>query len=192
MSNTHPCVSPVPALPAESFPCSGAAPSFEHVFQEHAAFVWRALRRLGVHASDVEDVCQEVFLTVHRRLDAFEARASLRTWIYGITVRTAANERRKQRRRPEDLVEAPDAIVPEQQIEQLQQRQAVAMLDAVLDRIDDEKRAVFVLFEIEEVPMRDVAEAVGCPLQTAYARLYAGRRQYDAALRRLQLEKRIP
>jgi RNA polymerase sigma-70 factor, ECF subfamily len=54
----------------------------------------------------------------------------------------------------------------------------------VLDTLDDDKRATFVLFEIEQVPMKEIAAAMGCPLQTAYARLHAARQHVDAAARR--------
>jgi RNA polymerase sigma-70 factor (ECF subfamily) len=165
---------------------------FEQVFQEHAPFVWRAVRRLGVQRADVEDVCQEVFMIVHRRLVTFEGRSTLRTWIYGICVRTVAEHRRRQRRRPEEVSDAPEPSVPPGQIDQIKRRQAVALLDAILDEIDDDKRAVLVLYEIEGMTMGDVAVAVGCPVQTAYARLYAARRHFDAAVHRATVSGRTP
>ena len=76
-----------------------SCPDFEAVFEEHAAFVGRALRHFGVDPADVEDVCQEVFLVVHRRLGDFDGRVALRTWIYGIAWKTAANCGRKRARR---------------------------------------------------------------------------------------------
>ncbi len=173
-------------------PICGEGLVFERVFQEHAPFVWRALRRLGVRAPDVEDVCQEVFVTVHRRLRSFEGRSSLRTWIYGICVRTAAEHRRRAGRRPQEVRDAPEPSVPPGQLEALERRRAIAQLDAILDGLDDEKRAVFVLYEIEGVPMAEVAEALECPVQTAYARLYAARRQFDAAVHRARVAGRIP
>ncbi|MEO7733801.1 MAG: sigma factor-like helix-turn-helix DNA-binding protein, partial [Kofleriaceae bacterium] len=64
---------------------------------------------------------------------------------------------------------------------------ARAVLDEILDELDDAKRAVFVLFELEEMPMSEVAKAVECPLQTAYSRLAAARKQVERAVRRRQL-----
>jgi RNA polymerase sigma-70 factor (ECF subfamily) len=183
---------------ASSEPSSGlrlpaAPPPFERVFEEHAPFAWRALRRLGVPEPDVDDVCQEVFVIVHRRLGDFEGRSALRTWIYGICVRCAAGFRRSARRRREDVVDAlPEGTMPPPQLEEIGRRRALALLDAALDKLDDDKRAVFVLFEIEEVPMTEVAQAVGCPLQTAYARLYAARKQIEASLRRAAVAGRAP
>ncbi len=184
-----------PALPsadAAGERRSGERLVFERVLQDHTPFVWRALRRLGVRAADVEDVCQEVFVTVHRRLATFEGRSSLRAWIYGVCVRTAAAYRARRRRMPEVEGDATEASVPPHQMEDLERRRALAALDVILDRLDDKKRAVFVLYEIEGLPMAEVAEAVGCPVQTAYARLYAARERFDDAVRRAQAAGRIP
>jgi RNA polymerase sigma-70 factor (ECF subfamily) len=164
---------PVQALPA---------PAFAEVFQAHAPYVWRALRRLGVAEADADDVCQEVFIVVHRKLGALSG-GSLRTWLYAICLRVASEHRRRPYLRREDVVEAPpDTGVDASQEEELERRRALRRLDAALDRLDDDKRAVFVLFELERMPMAEVAEAAGCPLQTAYSRLYAARKIVEAAL----------
>lgn len=165
----------------------GAAPlTFEGVFVEHAPFVWRTLRRLGAAPADIEDLCQDVFMVVHRQLPSFEGRSSVRTWVYGICVRVASDYRKRLRRRREDVVEeVPEQEVPAEQPEVVRERQARALLDAALAKLDEDKRAVFVLYELEELPMAEVAQAVGCPVQTAYARLYAARRLVETALRRV-------
>jgi RNA polymerase sigma-70 factor (ECF subfamily) len=163
----------------------GAVPSFEQLFVDHAPFAWRALRRLGVHDADAEDVCQEVFMIVHRRLATFEGRSSIQTWIYGICVRVAADYRKRAHRRHESPSDdLPERSGPANQHAELEEHEARALLDRTVQTLDDDKRAVFVLFELEELPMTEVAVAVGCPLQTAYARLYAGRAIVESALRR--------
>jgi RNA polymerase sigma-70 factor (ECF subfamily) len=156
------------------------------VFREHAPFAWRVLRRLGVAEADVNDVCQDVFMVVHRKLPDFEGRSSVRTWVYGICVRVAADHRKAAKR----LREVPGEDAAEAAIEPGQERavhlrEATAMLDRILDGVDDEKRAVFVLYEIEELGMQEVATALGCPLQTAYSRLHAARREVEAGAQRL-------
>ena len=163
--------------------------SFERVFQEQAPYVWRALRRLGVAEADADDVCQDVFLVVHRKLATFGG-SSLRTWLYGICLRVASEHRRRPHRRREEVVEAvPDPGVAPSQEDDVERRRALALLDEALSLLDDDKRAVFVLFELEQVPMVEVAEAAGCPLQTAYSRLYAARKIVEEALAR-KLEPR--
>lgn len=183
----------VPATTQTPESAPAAAPPFERVFADHAPQVWRALRRLGVDARDVDDVCQEVFATVHRRLPTFGGRSALSTWIYGICLHKAWAHRRTTRRRREELgATPPEPFVEAPQLDALQRRRALAFADALLDTLDDDKRAVFVLYEIEEMPMKEVAEAVGCPLQTAYARLHAARLQFEAALRRAGAQGRSP
>jgi RNA polymerase sigma-70 factor (ECF subfamily) len=158
-----------------------AVPSFAEIFREHAPFVWRVLRKLGVREADVPDLCQDVFVVVHRKLGEFEGRAALRTWIYGICARTASDFRRRAHvrreqatdRPPEDRQSAP-------QPSDLERRRVRALLEDALDALDDDKRAVFVLYEIEELSMSEVAEALSVPLQTAYSRLYAARREMAA------------
>ena len=149
-------------------------PSFDEVFKEHGRFVWRTLIHLGIPERDAPDVSQEVFVVVHKKLGGFEGRSKLKTWIYGICVRTASDYRRRAVRREEPTA-APLSGATEHPDELLLRRRALMNLHAALGRLDEDKRAVFVLFEIEQLSMREVAEAVGCPLQTAYARLYAAR-----------------
>ncbi|CAN5793537.1 RNA polymerase sigma factor [soil metagenome] len=159
--------------------------------REHGQFVWRALRRLGVPDRDADDQCQEVFLVVLRKIAEFEGRSSLRTWIYGICVRVAAAYRRRaQHREISKGDDVPEGATEHGQDDALERHRARAMLDRALDELDDDKRAVFVLFEIEQLSMNDVAEAVGCPLQTAYSRLHAAREKVSASLRRAMIPRR--
>ena len=144
---------PVRLVPEPGPDRAFVAPSFDRVFADHAALVWRALRRLGVSASDIEDVCQEVFLTISRRLPTFEGQSAISTWIYGICVHSALGYRRKQGRQREDPAELlPDVGFDPPQLHALERRHAFAIADSVLDALDDEKRAVFVLFESRRCP----------------------------------------
>jgi len=172
-------------LTTQPSPGAAAIPTFREVFEEHAPYVWRVLRRLGVPESDVEDLCQEVFVVVHRKLPGFEGRSSVRTWLYSICVRTASDHRRRAHVRREKVTDRPPeraGSAPQQQ--QLERRQARALLDAALLKLPEDKRAVFVLYEVEGLSMPEVAEAVGCPLQTAYSRLYSARDAVQAEMLR--------
>jgi RNA polymerase sigma-70 factor (ECF subfamily) len=160
------------------------------VFKDCAPVAWRALRHLGVAEADLKDVSQEVFLVVHRKLPTFDGRSTLRSWVYGICVRVASDYRRAARRRREVLGEdVPELSLPASQHEQLEQGRALAWLDGVLETLDESKRAVFVLFDMEELPMTEVAHAVGCPIKTAYARLYAARKHVEVAAAREQAKR---
>ena len=134
------------------------------VFREHGAYAWRVLRRLGVAESDVEDVCQEVFVVVHRRLADFEGRSAIRTWVYGICVRTAADYRKRASRKHEIVTDAvPEGQATDDPHGDLTRRETVRLLDAILSQLDDDKRAVFVLYaEIEQLTMNEVAEVLSC------------------------------
>jgi RNA polymerase sigma-70 factor, ECF subfamily len=160
---------------------SGAAvpcPSFAEVFVEYAPFVLRVMRHLGVPPSDLQDQSQEVFVAVFRGLEEFAGRSSLQTWLYGICLRVASNHRRRAHvRRERPAAELPEqASAPEQEL-LLEQRQGEPRVMRLLDTLDPDKREVFVLYELEEVSMKEVAELCNCPLQTAYSRLHAARRQ---------------
>ena len=159
------------------------APTFDQVFHDEAAYVGRTLRYLGVGEAHLEDVCQEVFVVVHRQLPQFRS-GSVRGWVRAISVRVASNHRRSLRRRPEDPVaEPPDVAVPASQHCDAEARQARERLIGILDQLSEEQRSVFVLYEIEQLSMPEIAEALGCPLQTAYSRLHAARSRVQAAMK---------
>ncbi|HEX9298205.1 MAG TPA: sigma-70 family RNA polymerase sigma factor, partial [Polyangiaceae bacterium] len=65
------------------------------ILDEYAPQVWRTLHYCGVPPSDLQDVCQEVFLVIHRKIGEFEGRSSMRTWVYQICMRVAAGYRRR-------------------------------------------------------------------------------------------------
>lgn len=152
-------------------------PSLRQLFDEHARYMWRSLRHLGVAEADIEDVCQEVFLTAHRKLPEFAGRSAIRTWLYGICLRLASDYRRRAYvRRERPVSEVPvDALRHDGTSADHTNAESRATLLALLDQLDQEKRDVVVLYELEGFTMKEVAEIVGCPLQTAYSRLYAGR-----------------
>lgn len=163
--------------------------TFRQLYQDHVAFVWRSLQRLGVRDRDVEDAAQETFLVAHRRLDQFDG-ASPRGWLFNICLRVASDHRKRAHvRREHPTEDTPDASVPAEQHEVLQQHRDRVLLQVALDELDEAKRAVVVLYELEELPMADVAEIVGCPLQTAYSRLHAARKEMLRTLHRAEFGK---
>jgi RNA polymerase sigma-70 factor (ECF subfamily) len=177
-------------LPSENEAADRDVPSVRSLVRQYAPFVGRSLRYLGIGDNDVEDAAQEVFVVVHRRLGDFEGRSSLQTWLYGICVRIALAHRRKAANRKERLVDAPPApSIPPPQHADIQRREARQRLRRILDELDDAKRSAFVLYEIERLPMKQVAEALGCPLQTAYSRHQAARKQVLDAFERHQRQE---
>jgi RNA polymerase sigma-70 factor (ECF subfamily) len=165
------------------------APTLAQVFRDHAPFAWRTLRHYGVPEADLEDATQEVFLVVQRKLPGFRGDSSLRTWLHSICRRVAGDWRKSRRRRREILTEAPpDSPEPAPQERLVHEHRTRTLLAGLLSDLDHDKREVFVLYEIEELPMAEVATMIGCPVQTAYYRLYAARRQVRDAWRALRGE----
>ena len=162
------------------------------VYQGHFDFVWRTAKRLGVQGAHVDDVVQEVFIVVHRRAAEFEGRSALRTWLFGITRRVVRDHFRTRQRKPLDFVgsdEPPDVHMPDAEA-RLQTRQGHALLHALLDTLDADKREVFVLAELEQLSMPEIAEALELNLNTAYARLRAARAGFEQALVRHRARQR--
>ena len=159
-------------------------PDLAAVFDAHAAYVGRALRCLGVGERELPDAVQEVFVVVARKLEGFERRASIRTWLYAICIRQAMRVRRTAARRREDAVAEPpvEPVAAGAQEDAIEKRRKLEVALAILDGLDESKRAVFVLYEIEQLPMSEVADIIGCPIQTAYSRLYSARRDIAARL----------
>ncbi len=154
---------------------------------DHHAFVWRTLRRLGVPASDVEDASQQVFLVAHRRLPDIAAQSE-RSFFFQTALRVAADWRRSQRRRNEQpglaLPEVPDlAASPEEMVDRQRQR---ALLDQVLSSLPLKLRAVFVLFELEEMTLAEIATTSDLPLGTVASRLRRARLAFSKAVKRLK------
>lgn len=154
-----------------------------------ARFVPQTLRYLGVPEDVVLDASQDVLLVALRRIQDFEGRSTLKTWLYGICIRVAQEHRRKYRNRREVLVEdLPEMTAPASQEPAVEKAQWRRALRAVLDTLSEEQREAFVLFEIQHLPMKEVAEALGCPLQTAYFRHKAARVRVLEAFQRQAAE----
>ena len=148
------------------------------LFRAHGAFVAGFLVRLGAARVDVDDLTQEVFLVAHRRGGYAPGAARPTTWLAEIAIRVLSTHRRTKRRRPEQPAsEALDAThhggaAPD---EHAASRNALARVQECLDGLDEEHRAVFVLFELEGEPCPAIAAALGLPVGTVYSRLHHAR-----------------
>ena len=171
--------------PVAAAAATGAKPcDFEAIFREFAPYVARVLPRMGVAASDLDDVAQDVFVAIHRALPQFEARSSLKSWVYGICIRTCSNYRQRAHRRRERLLgSVPERVMTNDPEQSLATRRALERLDVALARLPEAQRAAFVLYEIEELSIQEIAAALDCSKFTIYARLYAARRAVAAAVR---------
>ena len=173
------------AVPAPA-PARRQSLVFDDVYREHFAFVWRAAKRLGVSDGSLDDVVQEVFVVVHRRLGGFEGRSSLKTWLFGIALRVVRDHRRAVRRRPVEPAVDVDTLETNANgpAENAERAEAVRVLHTLLDQLADERREIFVMADLEQMTMPEIAETLGLNVNTAYARLRLARQEFEDALAR--------
>ncbi|MCA9639382.1 MAG: sigma-70 family RNA polymerase sigma factor [Polyangiaceae bacterium] len=151
----------------------------QQLFTRHYAWVWRTVRRLGVAESAVDDVVQQVYITVNRQLDRIRPEAE-RAYLFGVAQRLAANARRGARRNrgtaSDELdLEPASGRNPEQLVDFKERRQ---QLDRWLDQLDDDLRAPFVLFELEGLSLAEIADTLDLPLGTVKTRLRRARERF--------------
>lgn len=179
---------PIPQLPEPETDLT-----FESVYAELFAFVWRTARRLGVEGSALDDVCQEVFVAVHKGLAEFARRGSVKTWVFGILQNSVRMHRRTMARKSPSVrsngnISADDIGSAESSpYELVSSVQALRLAHDILDALGDEKREVFVLVELEQWSVVDAAEAIGVNVNTAAARLRAARKEFAAAAHRIRI-----
>lgn len=164
----------------------------ETVYAECASFVWRTLQRFGVRKADLDDLCHDVFVIVHRKLPEFRSGASLKPWLLAICARTAANYRRKARLRLEQpsgdleagdhmLAAAPEVARPDNA---LGRRRALQLAETIVAQMPPVKRAVFIMFEVEGMSCQDIADELALPVGTVYSRLHSARKIFLAQVAR--------
>jgi RNA polymerase sigma-70 factor, ECF subfamily len=185
----------VGAAGRKSAPVPGAAadvPDFDTLYDDYADFVWRNARRLGVAASALDDVMQDVFLVAHRRLGELSRPESLRAWMFGIVIRVVRDYRRRIKRKDPEQRSASPLLDPDQLADaragnpqaEAEQNDAVRLLHAMLRELDDTKREVFVLAELEEMTELEISQALGENANTVHSRLRAAKKDFDQAVLR--------
>lgn len=164
---------------------TGASPSgfdLAALYDAEVAMVWRTLRALGVPEAALDDAAQDVFLVVHRRAADFEARSSVKTWLFGIAYRVAANHRRTLKRRAgcELHPDLPDRGPDPQQ--QLEHAEATRFVQHFLETLNEPSRAAFTACVLEEMSVAEASEALGVNLNTLYSRVRTVRARFMSAL----------
>jgi RNA polymerase sigma-70 factor (ECF subfamily) len=168
-------------------------PDFSTIYRCEFSYVWKTLRRLGAPVRDLEDLAHDVFVVVHRHLHEYDSTRPLRPWLFGIAMRVLSDFRsvlRNAREIPSEISDAvdegrgPDA--------QLQESEARAMLMKALDGLDLDRRAVFVMHELDECSAPEIAAALAVPLNTVYSRLRLARADVAACIRRVRAKETTP
>jgi RNA polymerase sigma-70 factor (ECF subfamily) len=167
----------------------GERGAYDELYRRTADLVWRRLTHLLGPDAEREDLTQQIFLEVFGRLAGFRGDARFRTFLYRVTVNTAIDHLERRRRRPRvfapeafDLVSGNEAS-PEQRT---QERQQLALIWNLLERIKPKKRVAFVLRVIEELPLEEVAEQVGATVATVAQRVRHAHDELQALLARRQ------
>lgn len=158
------------------------------MLDESFDFIWRSLRRFGLSDDRADDAAQQVFIIASRKLDMIRPDAE-RSFLFGTAMRVASDMRRSAVARREiahadpagdlaDTSSSPDDLID--------QRRAREMLDGVLHAMEEDLRAVFVLFELEEMPTAEIAALLAIPPGTVASRLRRAREEFEVQIARIQ------
>jgi RNA polymerase sigma-70 factor, ECF subfamily len=164
-------------------------PNFAILHRTYFDFVWSIARYLGVDPAEMDDVVQDVFVTVYHRVSTLQRPESLRSWIYSVTRRVVSAHHRTKRTAlittGTDPVESemlqPEWSTPQRLAEQSEQAN---LLSNLLKELDAPKHEMIVLADLEEMTAPEIAAAIGIPLNTVYTRLRAARIELEEALQR--------
>lgn len=177
-------------LPAESDGGVREMADLARLYEAHAPFVRDLAARLVGPAGDPEDLVQEAFVIAWRRQDALARGVPARAWLTGILLKLVQASRRARRVRRflglDAAAGVADAASPSGAFER---REASRLVYEALDGLSDKKRTVFVLFELQELTGPEIAEALGCPVQTVKTRLFYARQEFEKRLRALTAGK---
>jgi RNA polymerase sigma-70 factor (ECF subfamily) len=188
---------PAQAVGEDASRRSVAAPmTFGDIYDAHAPFVVRNVRRLVGLGGPIDDLVQEVFLRVLQGLGDFEGRAAVRTWLYTILRNVVyehfrANGKKGKTRDSVDLEELPDQQAKGPQAA-AERTQSYEILYELLAKLDETRREVLVLADIEQMSAPEIAEALGIKVTTVHARLRTAREEFEALVRRYDARWRRP
>jgi RNA polymerase sigma-70 factor, ECF subfamily len=161
--------------------------TFRAVFEREFDYVWTSLRRLGVHDGDLEDVAQDVFMKVHRRFHDYDQSRPIRPWLFAFAARCAADWRRQTRHRVEVLGTRGEPVAATSGADSaLSTAEDADLVARALESVDVERRDVFILYEFDECPMKEIVRSLRIPLFTGYSRLRLARKEFAEAVRRLR------
>jgi RNA polymerase sigma-70 factor (ECF subfamily) len=166
------------------------------IYDSYFHFVWRNARRLGIPEASADDVTQDVFMVVQRRIGDYDGRTSMQAWIFGILLRVAQDHRRSFRRKgarhvplENEVKLSAGATHDPSPVEQLERAQRVRLVEQLLSELDEEKRNLLILSELEEWKLREIAQFYGSNINTIYSRLRAAKLAFERAFKRSQSAK---
>ena len=162
---------------------------FRELYLSHFDFVWGTLRRLGVPETDALDLAQRVFYVAYLKLSEFEYRAPLSDWLFRIAFNITRHYRRTASFRREvatDLEELDQLIGAHDELRERDEKpNRLAIAEALLNRLPNEQRDVFVLFELEGLSGAEIADVLGIPVGTVRSRLRLARESVERDVKRI-------
>ena len=166
------------------------SPDLDRLYAAELPAVYGFLVRWGARGPEVEDLAHDVFVTAMRRWQTYDASRPVRPWLLGIAHRLLSDARRRSSRTRETAGELPE-VADERDAagDRLREREAQAIVNEALQSLDDERRTVFIMCDVEGLPPAQVAESMGAKLATTYSRLRVAREEFAAAVRRIQLKR---
>jgi RNA polymerase sigma-70 factor, ECF subfamily len=166
--------------------------SFEEIYDEYVDYVYRRARRLGVDEGTVDDIVQEVFLVVYRRHPECSEHVFMKAWLGAVLLWIVREHRRTTRRKSPHVLYPttdPETVADARQpgpYDALALVEAARMFQACVDELDTDKREAFLLSELEQLTLAEIAEVVGINPNTAYSRVRAARQAFDRAVERFR------
>lgn len=164
------------AMSSAAMEMGALAPDFGSLYREYFGFAWASLRRLGVSPATIDDAAQDLWVTVHRRLESLDPAASVKAWLFGIARRVASHYRRTEQRHRRKLAAYSVSDVRGSS-EPMKRREAALTMEAFLAKLDESKRTAFVLSEVEGWSAPEIARVVGTSPNTIYSRVRLARAQ---------------
>jgi RNA polymerase sigma-70 factor (ECF subfamily) len=185
------------SVPDEALPLAFVRPTFDEVYAETFPAVWRMASRLGIVDSALDDVLQDVYLTVFRKLEHFEGRSAVKTWVLAITIRVVSNHIRMRRRKGAahaltSVVDDPESVpdAAPDPLERLAREEAMRTVRELIAGMDQRCAAVFMLVELGGLSVAEIARELGGNVNTLQGRLCAARRDFERGLQRRQARSR--
>ncbi|MGA9524262.1 MAG: RNA polymerase sigma factor [Myxococcaceae bacterium] len=180
-SKPGPEMTPVAAVPSDH------QAMFSAIYRRELPYVWKSISRLGARDRDREDLAHDIFATAYRQWHKYDPARPVRPWLFGISYRVVLDYKRKHSYHREDVVEAIEVQDEARTAEdKLAAAQGWDLAMRALDALELDRRAVFVMHEIDGHPIPEVAAAIGIPLNTAYSRLRLARRDFNLEVAALQ------
>jgi RNA polymerase sigma-70 factor (ECF subfamily) len=172
---------------------AAAPPAFEQLYALYFGFTWRVLGHLGVAPHSLDDAVQDVWVVVHRRLPVFEGRSALKTWLFGIALNVARNQRRADERRAHGVPTLGVEDSPHSDPELVHAgNEAWQRVQRFLSTLDEQRRGIFVCNLIEHLSAQETAEATGVDVTTVYQRVRSLRQAFKTWLHAEVRERELP